>query len=77
MSEIPENIKDGLDIKPISVVDEALEIALLNPLIPIRKFIKINKSLQMSINVQSTVSKMNYSALSILFINITLFLFIN
>ena len=34
LSEIPDNIKRNLIIKPISIVDEALSIALLNPLIP-------------------------------------------
>ena len=35
LSEIPDNIKKNLIIKPISIVDEALSIALLNPLIPV------------------------------------------
>ncbi len=35
LSEIPDNIKDNLIIKPISIVDEALSISLVNPLIPI------------------------------------------
>ena len=54
LSEIPDNIKDGLDIKPISVVDEALEIALLNPLIPLKDDNSIQKSDNKSINIKSS-----------------------
>ena len=63
LSEIPDNIKDGLDIKPISVVDEALEIALVNPLIPIKEDPKDNqKTSDDSINIQSSVSKNEITA---------------
>ena len=63
LSEIPDNIKEGLDIKPISVVDEALEIALVNPLIPIKEGTKDNhKSPDDSINIQSSVSKNEITA---------------
>ncbi len=63
LSEIPDNIKDGLDIKPISVVDEALEIALVNPLIPIKENPKDNqKTPDDSINIQSSVSKNEITA---------------
>ena len=63
LSEIPDNIKDGLDIKPISVVDEALEIALVNPLIPIKEDPKDNqKTSDDGINIQSSVSKNEITA---------------
>ena len=63
LSEIPDNIKDGLVIKPISVVDEALEIALVNPLIPIKEDSNDNqKTSEDSINIQSTVSKNEITA---------------
>jgi ATP-dependent Lon protease len=63
LSEIPDNIKDGLDIKPISVVDEALEIALVNPLIPIKEDPKDNqKTSDDNINIQSSVSKNEITA---------------
>ena len=63
LSEIPDNIKEGLDIKPISVVDEALEIALVNPLIPINEASKDNKkTTDDSINIQSSVSKNEITA---------------
>ena len=63
LSEIPNNIKDGLDIKPISVVDEALEIALVNPLIPIKEDLKDKeKTTDDSINIQSSVSKNEITA---------------
>jgi len=63
LSEIPDNIKDGLDIKPISVVDEALEIALVNPLIPIKEDLKDKeKTTDDSINIQSSVSKNEITA---------------
>ena len=63
LSEIPDNIKDGLDIKPISVVDEALEIALANPLIPIKEAPKdAQKTSDDSINIQSSVSKNEITA---------------
>jgi ATP-dependent Lon protease len=35
LTEIPENIKRGLDIVPVTVVDEVLERALVSPLNPI------------------------------------------
>jgi len=35
LAEIPENVKRGLDIVPVSVVDEVLERALISPLTPI------------------------------------------
>ena len=54
LSEIPDNIKDGLDIRPISVVDEALEIALLNPLFPLKDDNSIQKSDDKSINIKSS-----------------------
>jgi ATP-dependent Lon protease len=63
LSEIPDNIKDGLDIKPISFVDQALEIALVNPLIPIKEDIKVGeKDGEKSINIQSSVSKTEITA---------------
>ena len=63
LSEIPDNIKDGLDIKPISVVDEALEIALVNPLIPIKEGPKDKeKTTDDSINIQPSVSKNEITA---------------
>ncbi len=63
LSEIPDNIKDGLEIKPITVVDEALEIALVNPLIPVKEDPKDNqKSSDDSINIQSSVSKNEITA---------------
>ena len=63
LSEIPDNIKSGLDIKPISVVDEALEIALVNPLIPIKEDPKDNqKTSEDGINIQSSVSKTEITA---------------
>jgi len=62
LSEIPDNIKDGLDIKPISVVDEALEIALLNPLIPLKDDNNIQKSDDKSINIKSSQSKPGITA---------------
>jgi len=63
LSEIPDNIKDGLDIKPISFVDQALEIALVNPLIPIKEVINVGeKDGEKSINIQSSVSKTEITA---------------
>ena len=63
LSEIPENIKEGLDIKPISLVDQALEIALVNPLIPITEDIKVDaKDGEKSINIQSSVPKTEITA---------------
>jgi len=63
LSEISDNIKVGLDIKPISVVDEALEIALVNPLIPIKEDLKDNKKTSdENINLQSSVSKNEITA---------------
>lgn len=35
LAEIPDNVKKGLKILPVSTVDEALKEALVNPLIPI------------------------------------------
>ncbi len=43
LSEIPNNILKGLNIKTISSVDEALEIALENPLVPIENELNIKK----------------------------------
>ena len=62
LSEIPDNIKDGLDIRPISVVDEALEIALLNPLIPLKDENSIQKSDDKSINIKSSQSNPEITA---------------
>ena len=63
LSEIPDNIKDGLDIKPISFVDQALEIALVNPLIPIKEDINVGKKDgEKSINIESSVSKTEITA---------------
>ena len=63
LSEIPDNIKVGLDIKPISFVDQALEIALLNPLIPIKEDINVGKKDgEKSINIESSVSKTEITA---------------
>ncbi|MEO0499175.1 MAG: S16 family serine protease, partial [Pseudomonadota bacterium] len=36
LAEIPENITEGLDIHPVSHVDEVLELALSKPLVPIQ-----------------------------------------
>ena len=53
----------GLNIKPITVVDEALEIALVNPLIPIKEDPKDNqKTSDDNINIQSSVSKNEITA---------------
>ncbi|MBT6385332.1 MAG: endopeptidase La [Alphaproteobacteria bacterium] len=35
LEEIPENVKRGLEILPVSTVDEVLATALVNPLVPI------------------------------------------
>ena len=35
MAEIPENVKKGLEIVPVTTVDEVLEHALAGPLTPI------------------------------------------
>ena len=37
LSEIPNNIIKGMKIKPVSIVEEALSIALCNPLIPLKE----------------------------------------
>ena len=45
LEEIPQNVKDGLEIIPVSTVDEVLRHALTKPLIPIEweKLPEINK----------------------------------
>jgi ATP-dependent Lon protease len=35
LAEIPDNVKEGLEIIPVSHVDEVLERALTGPLVPI------------------------------------------
>ena len=35
MPDIPENVKRGLKIMPVSLVDQVLELALIAPLTPI------------------------------------------
>jgi len=35
LEEIPDNVKRGLEILPVSTVDEVLATALVNPLVPI------------------------------------------
>jgi ATP-dependent Lon protease len=35
LAEVPENVKAGLEIIPVSTVDEVLKLALTGPLIPI------------------------------------------
>ncbi len=53
--EIPDNIKSQLDIKPISMVDEALDLALKNPLIPISASDDIEgKEVKEGINIQTS-----------------------
>jgi ATP-dependent Lon protease len=37
LEEIPENVKRDLNIVPVTTVDEVLERALVNPLVPIMK----------------------------------------
>jgi ATP-dependent Lon protease len=63
LSEIPDNIKDGLDIKPVSYVDEALEIALVNPLIPIvEDNAKSDKETDKGLNIEPSTSKTEITA---------------
>jgi ATP-dependent Lon protease len=63
LSEIPDNIKVGLDIKPVSYVDEALEIALVNPLIPIvEDNAKSDKETDKGLNIESSTSKTEITA---------------
>jgi ATP-dependent Lon protease len=63
LSEIPDNIKDGLDIKPVSYVDEALEIALVNPLIPIvEDNAKSVKETDKGLNIEPSTSKTEITA---------------
>ena len=63
LSEIPNNIKDGLDIKPVSYVDEALEIALVNPLIPIvEDNDKSDKETDKGLNIEPSTSKTEITA---------------
>ena len=35
LAEIPDNVKEGLEIIPVSTVDEVLSTALTKPLVPI------------------------------------------
>ncbi len=35
LADIPDNVKRGLDIVPVGTVDEVLQRALVNPLVPI------------------------------------------
>ena len=35
LAEIPENVKKGLELIPVSTVDEVLELALSSPVTPI------------------------------------------
>ncbi len=35
LAEIPDNVKKGLEIVPVAMVDEVLEHALVRPLVPI------------------------------------------
>jgi ATP-dependent Lon protease len=35
--EIPENVKKGLEIVPVKIVDEVLEHALASPLVPLKE----------------------------------------
>ena len=62
LTEIPDNIKNGLEIMPVSVVDEALEIALTNPLIPLKGDKNLKKSDDKSINIGSSSSKPEITA---------------
>ena len=63
LSEIPDNIKDGLDIKPVSYVDEALEIALVNTLIPIvEDNAKSDKETDKGLNIEHSTSKTEITA---------------
>ena len=63
LSEIPDNIKEGLDIKPVSYVDEALEIALANSLIPIVEDNAISdKGSDKGINIEPSTSKTEITA---------------
>ena len=63
LSEIPDNIKDGLYIKPVSYVDEALEIALVNPLIPIvEDNAKSDKETDKGLNIEPSTSKTEITA---------------
>jgi ATP-dependent Lon protease len=63
LTEIPDNIKDGLDIKSVSYVDEALEIALVNPLIPIvEDNAKSDKETDKGLNIEPSTSKTEITA---------------
>ena len=63
LSEIPDNIKQGLEIKPVSYVDEALEIALANPLIPIvEDNTNSDKGSDKGLNIEPSTSKTEITA---------------
>ena len=63
LSEIPDNIKQGLEIKPVSYVDEALEIALANPLIPIvEDNTNSDKGSEKGLNIEPSTSKTEITA---------------
>ena len=36
LAEVPDNVKSGLEIIPVSTVDEVLKLALTGPLTPIQ-----------------------------------------
>ena len=63
LSEIPDNIKEGLEIRPVSYVDEALEIALANPLIPIvEDNTNSDKGSDKGLNIEPSTSKTEITA---------------
>lgn len=59
LEEIPDNVKEGLKILPISTMDDALKAALIEPLIPIEWDEKIKDITPTSTNDEGSSDELN------------------